>query len=85
MKMFLTVKNKYKMIYTRSSANGVAFMDAKNSRQILALGSKQLLRDTKQMLVFKSVSGFCSFVFRFKGISPKKNKSPNSHTFCFEI
>ena len=41
MKMFLTGKIKYKIIYARSSANGAIFMNAKNSRRIFALGSKQ--------------------------------------------
>ena len=66
MKMVLTGKNKYKMIYARSNANGAAFINAKNTRRILALGSKQLLHDTKHMFVLKRVSGNLSIRFQKK-------------------
>ena len=66
MKMVLTGKNKYKMIYAWSNANGAAFINAKNTRRILALGSKQLLHDTKHMFVLKRVSGNLSIRFQKK-------------------
>ena len=37
MEIFLTVKDKHEITYARSNANGVAIINAKKSRRILAL------------------------------------------------
>ena len=60
------------MIYTWSNENGAAFMNAKNLQRVLALRSKQLLHDTKQMFMLKRVSGNLSIRLKKKSFKNSK-------------